>query len=99
MTGGFAHGLVIGKFYPPHRGHQHLIDSAARACTQVTVLVMAARCETIALADRVAWLRAACRDRPAVTVTGVTCDVPVDYRDPAIWTAQVAVMRAALWTG
>lgn len=21
----FGKGLVIGKFYPPHKGHQHLI--------------------------------------------------------------------------
>lgn len=62
MTGGFAHGLVIGKFYPPHLGHRHLIGSAAQACAEVTVLVMAARGETVALGDRVRWLRAACRD-------------------------------------
>jgi HTH-type transcriptional regulator, transcriptional repressor of NAD biosynthesis genes len=29
-------------------------------------------------------------------VAGVRCDVPVDFGDEAIWTAQVAVMRAAL---
>jgi HTH-type transcriptional repressor of NAD biosynthesis genes len=85
VTGDFGHGLVIGKFYPPHLGHQHLITAAARACTEVTVLVMAARCETVALADRIAWLRVACADRPGVTVTGVVCDAPVDYHDPAIW--------------
>jgi len=58
MTGQFSHGLVIGKFYPPHRGHRYLIEQAALACAQVTVLVMAARRETIPLADRVAWLEA-----------------------------------------
>jgi HTH-type transcriptional regulator, transcriptional repressor of NAD biosynthesis genes len=96
VTGDFGHGLVIGKFYPPHLGHQHLITAAAQACTEVTVLVMTASCETVALADRIAWLRVACADRPGVTVTGVVCDAPVDYHDPVIWTAQVAVMRAAL---
>jgi NadR type nicotinamide-nucleotide adenylyltransferase len=43
-----------------------------------------------------AWLRAGCADLRAVTVTGVRCDVPVDFDSEAIWAAQVAVMRAAL---
>lgn len=92
----FGHGLVIGKFYPPHLGHEYLIGRAARACEAVTVLVMAAASETIPLRDRVAWLRDACAPQPGVTITGVACDAPVDYGDPAVWAAQVAVMRAAL---
>jgi HTH-type transcriptional regulator, transcriptional repressor of NAD biosynthesis genes len=96
MTAPFPHGLVVGKFYPPHRGHMYVIEHAAALCEQVTVLAMAAACETVPLADRVAWLRAACGGLPAVTVVGVRCDVPVDFGDPAIWTAQVAVMHAAL---
>jgi HTH-type transcriptional regulator, transcriptional repressor of NAD biosynthesis genes len=95
-AGRYGHGLVIGKFYPPHRGHLHLISQAARQCATVTVLAMAARRETVPLADRVAWLRAACAGLPGVAVTGVVCDAPVDYGDAAVWTAQVAVMRAAL---
>jgi NadR type nicotinamide-nucleotide adenylyltransferase len=98
----FRHGLVIGKFYPPHLGHHYLISraaasiKAASACGQVTVLVMAARRETIALSDRVAWLREAFADEPSVVVSGVACDAPVDYGDTTVWAAQVAVMRAAL---
>jgi NadR type nicotinamide-nucleotide adenylyltransferase len=98
----FSHGLVIGKFYPPHHGHLYLITQAAAACEQVTVLVMAARGETIPAADRVAWLRAAVPGPGGaggpgeVLVTAVACDVPVDYGDASIWAAQVAVMRAAL---
>jgi nicotinamide mononucleotide adenylyltransferase len=87
---------VVGKFYPPHRGHQYLISQAAGRCVDVTVLAMAAGCETLPLADRVSWLQAACAGLPAVTVIGVRCDVPVDFGDAAIWAAQVAVMRAAL---
>ena len=96
MTATFGHGLVVGKFYPPHRGHQYLIERAATVCARVTVLVMAAGSETVALGDRVAWLQASCAGFPAVTVAGVRCDVPVDFGSEAIWAAQVAVMRAAL---
>ena len=42
-----AHGLVIGKFYPPHAGHHHLIETAARHCRRLSVVVMAAGQETI----------------------------------------------------
>jgi HTH-type transcriptional regulator, transcriptional repressor of NAD biosynthesis genes len=96
MTRPPRHGLIIGKFYPPHRGHQYLISYAARACGQVTVLVMAARRETIPLRDRVEWLRQSVADEPSVVVSGVACDAPVDYGDASVWAAQVAVMRAAL---
>lgn len=96
MKAGYGHGLVIGKFYPPHLGHRYLIETAAKACEQVTVLVMAASSETVPLADRVAWLTTALAARPRVLVAGVVCDVPVDYADPIIWQAQVAVMQAAL---
>ena len=50
------HGLVIGKFYPPHAGHHHLIRAAAARCARLTVVVMAATVESIPLARRVAWL-------------------------------------------
>ncbi len=96
MTAAFPHGLVVGKFYPPHRGHQYLIERAAAVCARVTVLVMAAGSETVPLADRVAWLQASCADLLSVTVAGVRSDVPVDFGSDAIWAAQVAVMRAAL---
>lgn len=32
-------GLVVGKFYPPHKGHSHLIETAQAACDKVTVMV------------------------------------------------------------
>jgi HTH-type transcriptional repressor of NAD biosynthesis genes len=96
MTTLIPSGLVVGKFYPPHRGHLNLIEAAAAQCRQVTVLVMAARAETVPLADRVAWLRAACGGLPAVAVAGVPCDVPVDFASGTVWAAQVAVMTAAL---
>lgn len=92
----FRHGLVIGKFYPPHLGHHHLIRTMAARCEQATVLVEAAAVESVPLADRVAWLRTAHAADENVTVLGVRCDVPVDYADERVWAAQVAVMRAAL---
>jgi NadR type nicotinamide-nucleotide adenylyltransferase len=87
------HGLVVGKFYPPHAGHHHLIDTAARQCRRLTVVVAPSRRESIPLDARCAWLREA---HPGVEIVGVYDDTPVDYDDPDIWAAHVAVFRAAL---
>lgn len=90
------HALVIGKFYPPHAGHLHLIDTARAACERVTVVVMAAACESVPLEQRVTWLRDTYRDTPQVEVVGVSDDVEVDYGSPTAWDAHVALMEAAL---
>lgn len=89
------HGLVVGKFYPPHAGHHHLVRTASRAAERVTVVVMAATIESISLADRVAWMREVHADDRNVTITGIRDDHPVDYESDAIWRAHVALMEAA----
>jgi HTH-type transcriptional repressor of NAD biosynthesis genes len=93
----FEHGLVIGKFYPPHAGHHFLIDAAAGSCRRVTVVVMAADVESVPLAARVAWLREASAGvRAGVDVVGVVDNLQVDYEDDEIWAGHVALMRQAL---
>ena len=92
----FRHGLLIGKFYPPHRGHHAAIRWGGAQCDRFTVVVMSSHRETIPLADRVAWLREEHADDTGVRVTGIPCDAPLDVEDPQVWAAQVATMRAAL---
>jgi HTH-type transcriptional repressor of NAD biosynthesis genes len=92
----FRHGLVIGKFYPPHAGHRFLIRAAADSCEQVTVVVMAADVESIPLGCRVDWLREDYRDRPEVTVCGIVDNLVTDFESPAVWDGHVALMRAAV---
>jgi HTH-type transcriptional repressor of NAD biosynthesis genes len=95
----FRHGLVIGKFYPPHAGHHFLIRSAAEVCERVTVVVMAADVESIPLATRVEWLREAHAERPAVDVVGVVDNLAVDYESEEAWVGHVALMRKAIRGG
>ncbi|GAB3587321.1 AAA family ATPase [Calidifontibacter terrae] len=78
----FAHGLVLGKFYPLHAGHQALIRQAAAACDRVTVQVLASQVESIPLAERVDWIRA---EHPTVTVVGGYDEAEVDFESPAAW--------------
>lgn len=92
----YAHGLVIGKFYPPHLGHDYLIRTAAAHCRQVTVGVLGSSVESISIHDRVSWLREMFVDSPHVRIVGALDDVPVDYQNPAIWAAHVAIMRGAV---
>ncbi|MFE9689931.1 AAA family ATPase [Micromonospora sp. NPDC005806] len=92
----FRHGMVVGKFYPPHAGHHALIEAAAARCAAVTVVVAPSRRESIPLADRVDWLREAHAATPWVRIVGRYDDHQVDYADPAAWDLHCAVFRDAL---
>lgn len=92
----YRHGLLIGKFYPPHLGHHAAIRTAAQRCTQVTVLVMAATAETVPLADRVSWLREEHAGDMRIRIIGIRCDAPMDVTDQRVWATQIAIMRAGL---
>lgn len=89
----FAHGLVVGKFYPLHVGHSHLIRSAVRACDRVTVEVIASSVETIPLERRAAWLR---EEHPTVRVVTALDDTPVDFDSPDAWEAHTAFIAGLL---
>ena len=90
------HGVVVGKFYPPHLGHANLIDRAAAECDRVTVVVAGAAVETIPLGDRVRWLAWHHAATPHVTVVGAVDDHPVDYDDSAIWDLHMDVFTSAI---
>ena len=51
-------GVVAGKFYPPHVGHNYLIDTALKQCDQVDVLVVDNDAYHIPATKRQAWLQA-----------------------------------------
>lgn len=53
----FKKGLVIGKFYPPHRGHKHLIDTALKASKEVTIIVCYKPGQVIPGELRAAWIQ------------------------------------------
>ena len=50
-------GLVIGKFYPPHRGHSFLIETALSQVDHLDVVVCNHPSQTIPGTLRAAWLR------------------------------------------
>lgn len=77
-----ASGLIVGKFYPPHRGHSFLIDSARARVEQLTVVVCERADQTIPGALRASWLR---ETHPDVDVR-VVRDIEADD-DSAAWAA------------
>ncbi|MCM0675636.1 AAA family ATPase [Micromonospora phytophila] len=92
----FRHGLVVGKFYPPHAGHHALIEAAAARCAAVTVVVAPSRRESIPLDLRLRWLREVHAGTPWVRFVGRYDDHPVDYADADVWDLHCAVFREAI---
>jgi NadR type nicotinamide-nucleotide adenylyltransferase len=89
-----TNGLVIGKFYPPHAGHHHLIDTAADRSERLTVAVAGSPDESIPIALRAAWLRER-HTQPHVEIVPIVDDNPVDFDSDEIWEVHVALFRQA----
>lgn len=73
-------GVVIGKFYPPHRGHKYLIDTAAAQVERPTVMVCGKPEQLMPGELRAAWLR---EIHPHVTVLAIDDYYPDD--DSQLW--------------
>jgi HTH-type transcriptional regulator, transcriptional repressor of NAD biosynthesis genes len=73
-------GLIVGKFYPPHRGHKHLIDSARARVEELTVIVCRKPGEMPAADLRAAWLREIHPD-----VRFIVVDDELDADDSRLW--------------
>lgn len=73
-------GLVIGKFYPPHRGHKLLIDAAIAQSEQAVVIVCAKPSDTIPGELRGRWLR---EIHPTARV--MVIDDHYDENDSRVW--------------
>lgn len=57
-------GLVFGKFYVFHKGHQYLIDTALSECDKVYVIVCSLSSETFVDGEtRYNWIRETYKDR------------------------------------
>lgn len=61
-------GLVFGKFYPFHVGHQRLIEFALTHCNQLHVLVCATASETISGTLRQQWISETFANQPNIVI-------------------------------
>jgi len=89
-------GLIIGKFMPPHRGHQFLIETAAKQVDELTIILFTKSTEPIPAQLRVEWLRALAGTHHVIHVTD---EHPIDFDNPAIWELWVGSIRRVYSTG
>ncbi len=83
-------GFLLGKFMPPHAGHQHLCDFASAYAESLTILVCSLEREPIDGALRHAWMREL---YPRARVLHMTEDIPqTPEDDPDFW----PIWRAAI---
>jgi HTH-type transcriptional repressor of NAD biosynthesis genes len=68
-----THGIILGKFMPPHLGHLYLVDFARHYADEVTVVVGSLACEPISGELRFAWMRELC---PGLRVVHLTDENP-----------------------
>jgi NadR type nicotinamide-nucleotide adenylyltransferase len=73
-------GLIVGKFYPPHRGHKHLIDTARAQVDELSVIICQREGEVPAGELRAEWLR---EIHPDVRV--ILIDDTYDAQDSRVW--------------
>ena len=73
-------GLVVGKFYPPHRGHHHLIETAIAGSDEAHVIVCDKPGEDPPAPMRAAWIQEV---HPNARVWLI--DDRYDPDDSAIW--------------
>lgn len=78
-----GHGLILGKFLPPHAGHEYLVRFGREFVERLTVLVCSLRREPIPGELRYGWMRELF---PDVRVRHVTDDVPQEPSEhPQFW--------------
>ncbi len=78
-------GLVVGKFYPPHRGHKHLIDTARRQVDRLIVVLPHHPSQKIPGELRKAWLE---EIHPDCEIHLVPDELDNDSKQWADWTLQ-----------
>ncbi|MGH6978940.1 MAG: AAA family ATPase [Brevundimonas sp.] len=76
-------GLVLGKFMPPHAGHQYLCDFARAACTELTILVCSLPGDPIPGEQRAAWMAELYPDCRIAWCNEIVPQEPAD--DPQFW--------------
>jgi HTH-type transcriptional repressor of NAD biosynthesis genes len=86
-TAKFGRAVVIGKFYPPHRGHKLVIDMALEQSRSVAVIVCAKPTDTISGALRRRWLQ---EIHPAADI--MLIDDRYDENDTSVWAANTIAL-------
>jgi NadR type nicotinamide-nucleotide adenylyltransferase len=86
-----THGFLLGKFLPPHRGHQYLIEFARAYVDRLTVLVCTIEREPIPGRLRYQWM---CEAFPGIDLVHHTDEIPqAPEEHPQFWDIWRASIR------
>src|SRR5205823_888204 len=78
-----THGMLLGKFLPPHLGHVYLAEFASRYADRLTVVVCSLRREPIPGELRSRWMRELF---PLADVVHLTDELPQEPAEhPDFW--------------
>ena len=92
----YKKGFVLGKFLPPHKGHQFLIDSALMQVEELTILVCTIQKEPIKGILRYQWMREL---YPQANVKHVTDEVPsYPHEHPDFWSIWTQLLKREIDT-
>ena len=79
-------GLVLGKFYPPHKGHQYLLSLAYHFVDELVVVVEEMPSEIIPASLRASWIGSMYPDADVVILSDFNPQHPNEHPDFwAIW--------------
>lgn len=73
MNKKFKRGVIVGKFYPPHKGHHLLINTGLKNSDKLTVLVCAKKDQSIPGELRTEWIK---KVHPKANVILVNDNIP-----------------------
>lgn len=79
------HGMILGKFYPVHKGHLYLIEEAKKHCDRLTVLCGSIQREHIPGSLRVEWLRQLIEDDKTTVISIADENPQFPEEDPNFW--------------
>src|ERR1044071_996218 len=91
------HGLIIGKFYPPHRGHEYLLHFAQNWVDKLTVLVCSLQEETISGVLRTEWVSEMCPTAHVIHVDDQNPQEPQEH--PDFWSIWINTIRTRIPVG
>lgn len=90
-------GLILGKFMPPHLGHQYLIDFARSFVEYLTILVWSTQSDPIPGDLRYAWMLDMCPDANVIHITDENPREP--QQDPQFFSIWHETIRRVLPAG
>lgn len=91
--------LVIGKFYPFHKGHEYLIRTALESSNKVYVVVLGRYDEDYLPFRRAIWIKHTFLEECSndnIIVIPKWDNVDEDYESDSVWQAHVDIIKSAL---